>query len=192
VAILILGLALFLGTHSVRIVADGWRAGWVARLGPERWKGLYSVLSLVGFVLLAWGFSRARGTAAEVWWPPIWGRHLASLLVLAGLVLVVAAYVPGNQIRAVVHHPMVLGTQLWALGHLLSNGSTADVVLFGSFLAWAVLSFLAARRRDRRENTAYPPGRPARTAVVVGVGAALWAALAFFLHVRLFGVAPLG
>ena len=118
--------------------------------------------------------------------------HLAALLTVPAFILLAATYVPRNQIQAALHHPMVLGVQLWALAHLLANGTQVDVLLFGAFLAWALLSFLAARRRDRAEGRSYPAGRPVMTLVAVAAGAGLWAAFALWLHERWIGVAPLG
>jgi len=191
-AILILGLALFLGVHSTRIFADRWRGAVVARLGLKRWKGIYTVLSIAGFVLLIWGYGLARPGAVSLWFPPAWTTHLAALLTAVAFVLLAATYVPRNQIQAALHHPMVLGVQLWALAHLLANGTQIDVLLFGSFLLWAFLSYLAARRRDQVEARAYPAGALTRTLVTVAVGLGLWAAFALWLHQRWIGVAPLG
>ena len=191
-AYLLAGLLLFLGVHSLRIFADGWRAQQVARIGPLPWKGLISVLSLAGFALLVWGWGMARQTPVVLWQPPVGMRHAASLLTLLAFVLLAAAYVPGNAIKARFHHPMVLGVKTWALAHLLSNGHVAHVVLFGSFLAWGVLLFIASRRRDRREATVYAPGRLAPTLVTVVVGVAAWAVFAFKLHGMWIGVRPFG
>ena len=191
-AYLLVGLLLFLGVHSLRIFAEAWRAQQVARIGPLPWKGLVSVLSLAGFALLVWGWGMARQTPVVLWQPPVGMRHAASLLTLLAFVLLAAAYVPGNAIKARFHHPMVLGVKTWALAHLLSNGNVAHVVLFGSFLAWAVLLFIASRRRDRREATVYAPGRLAPTLVTVVVGVAAWAVFAFKLHGMWIGVRPFG
>ena len=156
---LVLGLAIFLGVHSVRIVADGWRQRMLQTVGEGAWKGLYSVASLLGFALIVWGFGLARQQPVQLWSPPVAMRHLASLLTLVSFVLLVAAYVPGNGIKARLHHPMVLGVKAWALAHLLANGNLAHVLLFGSFLVWAVLSFSAARRRDRWGSSSAGPER---------------------------------
>ena len=137
---LVLGLVLFLGVHSVRIVADGWRTQMRARLGEGAWKGLYSVASVVGLVLVVWGYGLARQQPVVLWNPPVGMRHAASLLTLIAFVLLAAAYVPRNVFKAKLHHPMVLSVKVWALAPLLSNGNLADVVLFGAFLLWAVLS----------------------------------------------------
>lgn len=191
-AILLLGLLLFLGVHSIRILADGWRGAMVARLGLQRWKGLYSLLSIAGFVLLIVGWGRAKAGAVSLWSPPAWTAHLGALLTAVAFVLVTAAYVRGNQIQAALHHPMVLGVQVWAVAHLLANGTQLHLVLFGSFLVWAFLSYLAARRRDRALGTAYPPGALPRTLLTVAVGLGLWALFTFYLHERWIGAAPLG
>ncbi len=183
---LVLGLVLFLGVHSVRIVADGWRMQTIGRLGEGRWKGLYSIVSIVGFGLIVWGFGLARQQPVQLWSPPLGMRHLASLLTLIAFVLLAAAYVPRNGIKARVHHPMVLGVKVWALAHLLANGNFAHVLLFGGFLVWAVFTFSAARRRDRAAGTT------AGTVTTLVVGAGAWAVFAFWLHGLLMGIRPMG
>jgi uncharacterized membrane protein len=185
---LILGLILFLAVHSVRIVADGWRTRTIARVGAGPWKGVYSLISIAGFVLLVWGYGQARVDGMVLYDPPGFTRSLASLLMLLSLVLLAAAYVPGNHIKAAVGHPMLAGVKLWAFAHLLSNGRLADVVLFGAFLAWAIVDFIAARRRDRAAGTVYPPGQTMRTALTVAIGIGVWAAFVFGLHRWLIGV----
>ena len=189
---LMLGLVLFLGVHSVRIVADDWRTQTRSRLGEGAYKGVYSLLSLLGFGLIIWGFGVARETPVVLWTPPVGMRHAASLLTLVAFVLLVAAYVPGNGIKARFHHPMVLGVKAWALAHLLANGTLAHIALFGSFLAWAVLDFISARKRDRAAGTTYPAGTLAATAITVVVGAVAWAVFALWLHGLLIGIRPFG
>lgn len=191
-AILILGLVLFLGVHSTRIVADDWRSATIARIGEKPWKGVYTLLSIAGFVLLVIGYGAARQSPVVLYTPPVWTRHLAALLTIPAFVLLVAAYVPGNAIKRAVGHPMVAGVKIWAFAHLLANGTLADVLLFGSFLAWAVLSFIAARRRDRAAGTVYPVGAGSRTLITIAVGTLAWAVFAFALHRPLIGVAPFG
>jgi uncharacterized membrane protein len=188
---LILGLVLFLGAHSVRIYGEDWRTRLRARLGENGFKGLYSVLSLLGLVLIVRGYGEARLDPVALWTPMLWTRHLASLLVLVAFILNFAAYVPGNQIKAKLHHPMILGVKVWAFAHLLANHTLADVVLFGSFLVWAVLDYRAARQRDARAGTVYAPGRLSMTLVTVAVGVAGWAVFAFWAHAWLFGVSPI-
>jgi uncharacterized membrane protein len=189
---MIAGLVLFLGVHSTRVFANNWRNQTLARMGEKPFKGIYALLSLAGFVLLVWGYGQARQQGVMLWNPPTAMRHIAALLMLLSFVLLAAAYVPGNQIKAQLHHPMVLGTKVWALAHLLANGSLADTVLFGSFLLWAVVLFAASRRRDRREQTVYPAGTVGKTAVTVIAGIVAWAVFAFWLHRVLIGVSPFG
>ena len=189
---LILGLIIFLGVHSVRMVADNWRTRTRRRLGVGIWKGLYSLASLAGLALVAWGFDAARDQPLLLWSPPGGMRHLAAALTLLAFVLLAAAYVPGNGIKARLHHPMVLGVKVWAVAHLLSNGMLVHVVLFGSFLIWAVLNFRAARQRDRAAGTVYPAGNIRATAIALALGVAAWAIFAFGLHGLLIGIKPLG
>ena len=189
---LILGLLIFLGVHSTRVFANDWRNRTLARMGEKPFKGIYALLSLAGFLLLLWGYGQARQQGVMLWNPPVFTRHLAAVLTLAAFVLLTAAYVPGNQIKAKLHHPMVLGTKVWALAHLLANGSLASTLLFGGFLLWSVLLFAASRRRDRREQTVYAPGNAKATAVTVAVGGVAWAVFAFWLHRLVIGVSPFG
>lgn len=189
-AVLILGLIIFLGAHSVRIVAEPWRLRTIGRIGELPWKGLYSLVSLAGFVLIVIGYGEARQLGLPLYDPPTFTRHIASLLMLPAMVLLVAAYVPRNHLRARFGHPMLLAVKLWALAHLLSNGRAAEVILFGAFLAWAVADFIAARRRDRAAATVYPAGEGLRTVIVVVAGVLLWAVFAAVLHQSLIGVAP--
>lgn len=189
---LMLGLVIFLGAHSVRIFAEGWRTAQVARLGPNGWKALYSVVSLAGFVLLVWGYGQSRANPIDLWDPPRWMAHVTALLTLPAFVLLAAAYVPGTRIKAAVGHPMILGVKLWAFAHLLSNGRLADVVLFGAFLVWAILDFRAAKARDRAAGTRYVAGPAMRDVIAIVVGVGLWAAFAMVLHAWLIGVRPFG
>jgi len=189
---LILGLIVFLGVHSVRIVNEDWRTRTRSRIGALPWKGLYSVLSVIGFGLIVWGFGQARQQPVQLWSPPVGMRHLASLLTLMAFVLLVAAYVPGNGIKARFHHPMVLGVMVWAVAHLLSNGNIGHVVLFGSFLIWAMADFLAARQRDSAAGTQYPRGTAGATGITVAMGVGTWIVFALWLHGLLMGVRPVG
>lgn len=189
---LIAGLVLFLGVHSVRIVADDWRTARKAAIGEHAWKGLYAVVSLIGFVLIIYGYGQARLAPVVLYSPPVWTRHVAVLLTLPAFILVVAAYVKGTRIKARVGHPMVLGVKIWAFAHLLANGTLADVLLFGSFLVWAVVLYIASRRRDRIAGTVYVAGPPSRDVIAIVVGALLWALFGFVLHGPLIGVRPFG
>jgi uncharacterized membrane protein len=190
--LLLLGLILFLGVHSTRIVADSWRTAMLARLGEGGWKGAYALASAAGLTLIVIGYGQARLAPVDLWMPPLWTRHAASALVLPAFVLLTAAYVPGNSIKARLGHPMVLGTKVWALAHLLANGRLADVFLFGGLLLWAVLAFRSARARDRAAGLVRPAGRTAPTVITLVVGLVAWAAFAMFLHLPLMGVRPFG
>jgi uncharacterized membrane protein len=189
---LVLGLVLFLGTHSVRIFGESWRGARVAAMGLNAWKGVYSVVSILGFVLLAWGYGVARGAPVILYSPPVWTKHVAALLTIPAFILLAAAYVPGTRIKRAVGHPMVVGVKSWAFAHLLANGTLADVVLFGAFLAWAIADYIAARRRDRAAGTVYVVGPITRDVTAVVVGLIAWAAFAFWLHGALIGVRPFG
>ncbi len=190
---LIAGLCLFLGVHSVRIFADDWRERQRQKWGSDAWRGAYSVLSLLGMVLIIWGFGMARETPVLLWIPPLGMRHAASLFTLLAFILLAAAYVPDNAIKARVHHPMVAGVKLWAVAHLMANGTLAHVILFGSFLVWAVMDFISARKRDRRNPASQqPPTSTKATAITVVVGLVGWTVFAFWLHGLLMGVKPFG
>lgn len=189
--LLILGLILFLGVHSTRIFADGFRTQQRARFGELPWKAIYALLSIAGFALIVIGYGEARLAPVVLWTPPVWTRHVAALLTLPAFILLVAAYLPGTRIKARIGHPMVLGTKFWAIAHLLANGNLADVVLFGAFLAWAVALFIVSRRRDRASGTTYPPAPGiSRDVTAVVAGLVAWALFAFVLHAMLIGVAP--
>lgn len=190
--LLILGLLIFLGLHSLRIVAEPTRQRWLGRLGEQRFKGLYSLAALLGFALICWGYGLARQAPVVLWASPRGLSHLAAALTLPAFILLVAAYVPGNSIKARLGHPMLLGTKLWAAAHLLANNTLADVLLFGGFLAWSVLCFRAARRRDAVQGVVRPAGSAGKTVVVVIAGTVAWAAFAFWAHAALIGVAPFG
>ncbi len=185
---MIAGLVLFLGMHSVRIFADDWRAGQIAARGEKIWKGVYAAISLAGLVLIVWGFGLAREVPVPIWDPPAWLRHLAFLLNAAAFFLAAQNAGPVGPVTARLGHPMVLAVKIWAIAHLISNGNLADIILFGSILAWAVVDFSAARRRDRQAGTVRLAG-PWRNDLIPGaVGLALWAAFIWGLHERLIGV----
>jgi uncharacterized membrane protein len=190
--VLVLGLVLFLGVHSVRIVADDWRGAQLARRGEAAWKGAYSLLSLAGLALVVVGYGLSRTAPIELWTPPTWTRHVAALLTIPAFVLLAAAYVPGTRIKAAVGHPMVLGVKVWAFAHLIANGRLADLALFGAFLVWAIVLYAASRRRDRNAGVRREAGPASRDAIAVALGLVAWAAFAFWLHGPLIGVRPFG
>lgn len=191
-ALLILGLVIFLGVHSTRIVADPWRAATIRRIGAGPWKGLYSLASIVGFVLLVIGFRHARQESTVLYVTPDWMKHVTAVLMMLAMILFVAAYIPRNWFKARFHHPQLLSVKTWAFAHLLSVGVLADVVLFGSFLAWAVVDFIVSRRRDRAERIVYPPGNAIGTTITIATGLVAWSVFALLLHGPLIGVRPLG
>ena len=191
-SILILGLGLFLGIHSVRIVADDARGRFIATRGAGPWKGLYSLASALGFAAILWGYRAARAEPVVLWAAIPAMRHVAAVLTLLAFILLVAAYVPRNGIKARLHHPMVLAVMAWALAHLLVTVTLASVVLFASFLVWAAFSFRAARQRDNAAGTTYAAGRLPATLITLGVGAAVWAVFALWVHGAWLGVQPLG
>lgn len=190
--LLIAGLLLFLAAHSTRIVAEGWRAAMLDRFGEKPWKGLVTAVSIAGFVMIVIGYGQARLMPVPLWEPPFWTRHLALLLNLFAFILLVAAYVPRNVIKAKIGHPMVAGVKLWAIAHLLANGNLADVLLFGSFLLWAVLDFRVSRRRDRDNDISYPPGTLPGSIITLVVGVVAWFVFVRWLHLQWIGVSPLG
>ena len=190
--LLILGLVTFLGVHSTRVFAEGWRTAQLQRWGEKGWKGAYTLASVAGLVLLVWGYSLARQSPVPLWTPVIGLRHLASLLTVFSFILLAAAYVPRNSVKARVGHPMVAGVKLWALAHLLANHTLADLLLFGGFLVWAVLCFRAARARDRAAGRTYPAGTLQGNLITVAAGLVAWAVFAMWLHGPLIGVRPFG
>jgi uncharacterized membrane protein len=190
-SVLILGLLIFLGLHSLRVFADDWRSRQLARFGERRWKGLYSLVSIAAFVLIVWGFMLARQPPVLLYLPPAWLRHLNALFTLLAFVLLAAAYVPRNHLKAKFGHPMLLAVKAWAFGHLLATGMLRDVLLFGAFLLWAIVLFVVSRRRDRRAGTVYPAGTRRGDVLTVVIGLAAWALFAFWLHAWLIGVNPL-
>ena len=196
---LILGLVLFLGAHSVRIWADGWRNQTIEAYGEKAFKGVNALVSILGFYLLVVGYGEARLQTVALWNPPIFTKHISMLLMLLSSILLIAAYIPRNHFKMRLKHPMVLSVKVWALSHLLANGNLADLVLFGSFLIWAVLNFRSARARDRaqvqnsdaNEEAALKPNLLATLIALFG-GMGLWAVITFVLHAKVVGVAPMG
>jgi uncharacterized membrane protein len=188
---LLIGLALFLGIHSLQSLAPQLRQNAVDRWGALGFKAVYAAVSLLGLVLLVQGYGQARLDPVVLWTPPRGMQHATILLMWLAMVLLVATYVPGNQIKAKLRHPMTLSVKVWALAHLLSNGNLADVLLFGGFLVWSVLVFRAARQRDRLSLHTVPEGTLTGTLMAVALGTGVWAAfLMGGLHLWLIGVMP--
>jgi len=189
-ATLIIGLVVFLGLHSTRIFADDARAKAIARLGEGPWKGIYSLLSLIGLALIVWGFAQARWNAAVLWVPPVFVRHIAIALMLVSLILLGGYVFKKSHIAVAVHHPMVWSVAVWSAAHLFANGSAADLALFGAFLVWAAADLVAAYGRDQRAAIIYPSPEWRGTVGAVVLGVVLWAVLLGGLHLWLFGVSP--
>ena len=189
--VLILGLIIFLGIHSVRIFGESWRRDAVARMGDGPWKGLYSLVSLLGLVLIIWGYGLARQDPIVLWSPPIWTQHVAVTLNLIAAVLFTAFLLPAGRIKGRLGHPMLLSVKVWAFAHLLANGTLADLLLFGSFLVWAIADFAANRRRDRANGTVRRPGPVRNDILVLVVGVLVWTALVWRVHYWIVDVHPL-
>jgi uncharacterized membrane protein len=190
--VLIIGLLVFLGVHSSRIIFESARQKFIKQRGENAWKGIYTLISFIGLALIVWGYSLARQTPTALWSPPTATRHIAALLTLVAFILVASTYFKQSWMRVRFHHPMLLGVKVWALSHLLANGTVADTLLFGGFLIWAVLCFVTSKKRDRRLNTQFPEAKASATIAAVISGFAIWALFAFWLHGLLIGVRPFG
>ena len=187
--LLIIGLVLFLGTHSISILASSWRDRLVTRIGLMPWQGLYSLIAITGFVLIVYGYGLARQDPTILYTPPTWLRHVSLLLLVFIFPLLLATYLPGR-IQKATKHPMLAATKIWAFAHLLVNGSLADVVLFGSFLAWAVVDRISLKHRTPLPVTGAPPSRLNDIiAIIAGLG--LYVAFVLWLHAWLIGVSPM-
>ncbi len=187
---LIAGLVLFLGAHSVQIVAPGWRAGMIAQRGEGAWKGIYTLVALIGLALICYGYGQTRG--AEPLFAPVPGlRHLTFTLVWIAFICLTAANWPANHIKTALRDPMVFGTGLWALGHLLVRATPGALALFGAFLVWAVADFISLRRRDPSAKPTPAAPKAINTVLVVITGTVVGAIFAHVLHVMLIGVSPM-
>lgn len=186
--VLIVGLILFLGGHSIRIVAPAWRDAQLARMGENGWKGLYSLVSLAGLVLLIWGYALARPDAPVLYEPPVWMKHVNATIMLLAFLALGIYQVPAGRLKPALKHPMLLATKLWAVGHLLANGDLASIILFGTFLLWAVADRIAVKRRGQPVPA---PGPVSFDLLGLAVGLGLYLLFLFWAHAWLFGVAPL-
>lgn len=191
-SILVLGLVLFLAGHSLRMFAPHWREQRIAQWGANGYKAAYAVFALAALTLIGWGYGQARLDPVALWAPVRGHQHLAVLLMLVAMVLLVASLVPRNALALKMRHPTALSVKVWALAHLLANHTLADVLLFGSFLVWAILAFRAGRQRDRLNPPAPAVSSKAATVAVVVGGVLVWVVLIMGGHRALFGVSPLG
>lgn len=186
--VLVVGLILFLGMHLTAVLVPGWRAARIAAWGTGRWKTLYSLVSLAGLVCIVIGYSQTRYSPIVIYSSPVWLRSLSLLLMLPVFPLLIAAYIPGK-IRAGLKHPMLVAVRAWALAHLLANGMLADILLFGSLLAWSVAVQVSLKSRPAATATTLPGRLNDATAIIIGV--VLFLIFVFVLHRVLFGVSPL-
>jgi uncharacterized membrane protein len=186
----LIGLILFLGMHSVSIVSRPWRDQRRAAMGEGAWAGVYTAVSLVGFVLIVWYFGDARATAPALYEPPQWMKHVTALLMLFASIAMAAFIVPAGRIKVALKHPMLLSVKIWAAAHLLANGDLASLLLFGAFLVWAVADRISLKRRAAPVPVAAT--NSARNDIMtVLAGLAIYAAFVFGGHVWLFGVDPI-
>ncbi|MCA1439455.1 NnrU family protein [Ensifer sp. IC4062] len=186
--VLILGLLIFLGVHSVRIFAPDWRNRRIAAMGDGPWRGLYSLTALIGFALIVWGFAIARQDAPILYEPPDWTKHVALALMLFAFISLAVFVLPAGRLKPVLKHPMLISVKIWALAHLLANGDLASLLLFGAFLSWAVADRISVKRRGDK----VPAPGPAKwdlTAAIAGV--LLYVLFVWRLHEWLIGVTPL-
>ncbi|MGB8694175.1 MAG: NnrU family protein [Steroidobacteraceae bacterium] len=186
---LLLGLVIFFAVHSVSIVAPQWRHRTVLRMGVPLWRAFYSLLSLGGLLLIIRGFALSRAAPVVLYAPGVRLHLIVSALMLPVFPLLFSTYLPGR-IRSAARHPTLVAIKLWAVAHLLANGTLADVLLFGSFLAWAVLDRISLKRRPARPVAGAPPGKWNDLLAIV-LGLAVYALFVGWAHWRLFGVAPL-
>src|SRR5262249_44703450 len=158
-AILVLGLVIFLGLHSTRIVSESGRERAIARFGEGGWKGIYSALSAIGLILIVWGFARSRYDAPQLWTPFPGARDVAMFLMLIALILLASSHFKRSHVAVMARHPMLWSVLLWSVGHLFANGSAADLLLFGAFLVWSAADLVSSYARDRRNGVVYPQPR---------------------------------
>src|SRR5262245_49237850 len=187
--LLVVGLILFFGIHSLVIVAPGVRELLLQSLGRHGWRGMHSLVSLAGFVLIIIGYAQARLSPEVLYTPPFWMRHVTFTLLLPVFPLLIAAYLPGR-IKAALKHPMLVAVKLWALAHLISNGMLADVLLFGGFLAWAVADRISYKHRVQRPLQGAPPAAR-NDFIAVAIGLAIYVAFLLWLHLKWIGVQPI-
>jgi uncharacterized membrane protein len=185
---LVLGLVLFLGIHSISIIAPAWRDRIAARLG-NAWRGIYSLISIAGFIVIVWGYGIARQNPVMLYAPPAWTHYITAVLMLPVFTLFLAAYFPGR-IKSALKHPMLFSVMLWAVAHLIATGMLANVVLFGSFLAWAVWDRISFRWRTPRPIP-MAPSMKLNDGIAVVAGLAVYVIFEHWLHVRWIGVQPL-
>lgn len=188
--VLIIGLILFLGIHSVRMVAPEWREARIASMGEGSWKGVYSLVSLVGLGLVIWGYSLAWPVAPDIYQPPAIFLTINAILMIPAMILIISSDLKAAWIKATVKHPMLLAVKLWAFGHLLANGDLASILMFGSFLAFAVTNRIAVSKRPGEALAATKPSWSMRDTLAIVLGLVIYFLFVWKLHVWLFGAVP--
>jgi len=187
----ILGLVIFLGTHVFVTMRDR-RAVVVARIGDWPYRGLFSLVSILGIVLIGYGFAAYRAAGPiVVWYPPGWTRHIVVGLMWPASIMVAAAYIPGN-IKRVLKHPMLVGVKTWAFAHLCANGDLGGIILFGSVLAWAVYDRITLKRRKDAGAPPIPVGGVKNDIIAIVIGTVIYLALGFVFHPVVIGVPAFG
>ena len=189
-ALFLIGLIIFLGSHSCRIFADSWRNQMIDRIGEVKWKGLYTIISLIGFIIMVIGYGQARQNTVVLWQPNAALIYIALALNLVAFIFLAGSSPSNNAIRLKLKHPMILGVKVWALAHLISNGTLVDLILFGALLIWAVLDFRSARKRPVHIPEQAQVSTKA-TVIAIASGVILWVVFIFGLHQYLIGVSPL-
>jgi len=191
-AIMILGLAVFLGSH-VFITMRPERAKLIARLGEGAYKGLFSLVSIIGIILIAYGFARYRATGwIEIWSPPRWTRHVTEALMWPAVIFVLAAYIPAGHMKRMLMHPMLVGVKLWALAHLIANCDLGSIILFGSFVAWAAFDRVTLKHRSDAGAPPIAVGGYRNDFIAVVAGTLVYFALGFWFHPYVIGVPVFG
>ena len=189
--VMIVGLGLFFGVHTLT-TQRALRARLIKAIGEGGYKIGYTLVSLAGFALIVWGFAHYRSSGLiEVWSPPKALKHLNTALMLPAVILVVAAYMRGR-IYTTLKHPMLAGVKLWAFGHLLANGDLGGIILFGSFLAWAVFDRISLKHRADAGGPPIPVGGIGNDLIAVAVGIVVYLALGFAFHPVVIGVPVFG
>jgi len=189
---LIVGLCVFLGVHSINLFFQAQRLEFINSRGDAAFKGLYTIASLLGFVLIVWGYGQTRLDPVFIWHPPLALYSVTFILTLLAFLFLTAVNVPNNHLKKIVGHPMIIAVKLWAFGHLLVNGRLGDIVLFSAFLVWAIVYYAINRRRDREFGKAVVAANLGATAITVVIGCIIWALFAFWAHRWLIGVTPFG
>jgi uncharacterized membrane protein len=189
--LLIAGLLIFMINHSIRIFAPDWRERFMQSYGTNTWKAVYSLFSLIGLLLIVYGYGMTRSNPVFIWNPSLWTRHIAITLTWISFVLLAAAHVPRNHIKQKLGHPMYAGIKVWAFAHLIANGRLSEILMFGAFMVWAIIGFSAGRRRDRAAGVTWPSGTTRGTVITIIAGSAAWFIFAWWLHYLLIGVSPL-